>query len=186
MTHRPKNVESWILVQIQVTIGTQVHDTFFLTNLLNSLVYPVIMFLGGNSGLRGRDFKSQYRKLFELLSTVVCCVIVLLLFEKTHTKWMKKEAEDLEWFFRRNLFSMQRLALALAFVKYGVKKLQLRFCVHLLMPFQQQQQQPWRQQLNNKNNNNATWIKKEKKSCFVFQSVWIIKTFGKNSQIIPF
>ena len=86
MTHRPKNVESWILVQIQMTIGTQVHDTFFLTNLLNSLVYPVIMFLGGNSGLRGRDFKSQYRKLFELFSTVVCCVIVLLLFEKTHTK----------------------------------------------------------------------------------------------------
>ena len=28
--------------------------------------------------------------------------------------------------------------------------------------------------------------KKEKNSCFVFQSVWIIKTFGKNSQIIPF
>ena len=28
--------------------------------------------------------------------------------------------------------------------------------------------------------------KKRKKSCFAFQSVWIIKTFGKNSQIIPF
>ena len=28
--------------------------------------------------------------------------------------------------------------------------------------------------------------KKEKNSCFVFQSVWILKTFGKNPQILPF
>ena len=168
MTRRPKNVESWILVQIQVTIGTQVHDTFFFAKPVKLTCLP-------SDYVFGRKLRTERSRLqipvqetiWTFKYSCLLCNCIIVIWKDPH-KMNEKEAEDLEWFFRRNLFSMQRLALALAFVKYGVKKLQLRFCVHLLMPFQQQQQQPWRQQLNNKNNNNATWIKKEKNLVLFF------------------